>query len=70
MEQEKPFEFLTPRELAQYMNVSMTGVYRLVEGRHIDVYRFGKRLRFRKADVDKYIESQRYPAIDQRRPRV
>jgi excisionase family DNA binding protein len=65
MEQEKPFEFLSPRELAEYMNISMTGVYRLVEGRHIDVYRFGKRLRFRKADVDKYVESQRYPALDQ-----
>ena len=67
MEQEKPFEFLSPREVAEYMHISMTSVYRLVEGRHIDVYRFGKRLRFRKSDVDKYIESQRYPAFEQRK---
>jgi excisionase family DNA binding protein len=67
MEQEKPFEFLSPREVSEYMHISMTSVYRLVEGRHIDVYRFGKRLRFRKSDVDKYIESQRYPALEQRK---
>jgi len=67
MEQEKPYEFLTPRELSEYMKISMTSVYRLVDGRHINVYRIGKRLRFKKSDVDKYIEGQLYPAMDRKR---
>jgi excisionase family DNA binding protein len=63
MARENPYEFLTPRELSEYMKVSMTTVYRLVDGRHIAVYRIGKRLRFKKSDVDKYVESQLYSPV-------
>ncbi len=58
----KDYEFLTPDELAAFMKLSKSTVYRLVESRVLPFYRLGGSLRFRKQDVIAYIESKKTQA--------
>lgn len=48
-------KLLTPKELADLLRISMTGVYRLVEGRKIRFYRMNGVLRFDLQDVEAYL---------------
>jgi len=48
--------FLTPQEMAGYLKVSLKTIYRMVESRAIPFYKVGHSLRFKKADVEKYLE--------------
>jgi len=49
-------EILTPNDLADFLRVSRTTVYRLVESRDIKFYKVGGSLRFNKADVELYLD--------------
>jgi excisionase family DNA binding protein len=48
--------FLKPQEMAGYLNVSLKKIYRLVEDRTIPFYKIGRSLRFKKEDVEAYLE--------------
>lgn len=48
-------KLLTPKEVADLLRISMTGVYRLVEGRKIRFYRVHGVLRFDLRDVEEYL---------------
>ena len=48
-------KFLTPREVAEFLKISPTGVYRLVERRSIRFYRVLGVLRFDQADLEDFI---------------
>jgi len=48
--------FLTPQEMSGYLNVSLKTIYRMVESRSITFYKVGRSLRFKKADVEKYLD--------------
>lgn len=48
--------FLKPQEMADYLNVSLKKIYRLVESRAIPFYKIDRSLRFKKEDVDAYLE--------------
>ena len=43
-------------ELARHLGVSKWTVYRLVRSREIRAVRVGERIRFRPADVERYLE--------------
>jgi putative molybdopterin biosynthesis protein len=57
-------KYLTPRELTEVLRVSMSTVYRLVEGRHLPFYRFGRKLRFAMSDVEEYLRKSRVEMIE------
>ncbi len=50
-------EFLTPDELAAILAISKVTVYRLIARRRIAFIKVGGSLRFRRIDVEKYVEN-------------
>jgi excisionase family DNA binding protein len=56
--------FLTIKELSEYTNLRPSTLYTLVETRKVPHYRFGRLIRFKKLDVDRWIENHRKNAID------
>ena len=55
---------LTPDDLAGYLRISKTGVYRLVEKRRIPFFRVGGSLRFAKSDVLSYLDGNRFESVN------
>jgi excisionase family DNA binding protein len=72
--------FLTTEEVLDYLQVNLRTVYRLIKAGRIPAVRVGRQWRFRKQDIDTWLESQRTkhgrrkPAIHRRalttRPRI
>jgi len=60
---EKTQEFYTVKELASYLRVTPATIYRYVEKRRIRVHRLPRGLRFRKTDIDEFLNSQITPRI-------
>jgi excisionase family DNA binding protein len=54
-------------DVAQYLNVHRKTVINLVERGELRGYRVGRNWRFRKSDVDEYLERQQEPKPDDRR---
>ena len=52
-------DLITVKELASILRVSETSVYRLVERRAIPFHRLPRGLRFRREDVDGYLNKCR-----------
>lgn len=48
---------LTVAELAIYLKVAPVTVYRMTESRRLPVLRIGRRLRYRRDDVDRHLDS-------------
>jgi excisionase family DNA binding protein len=51
--------FLTTEEVLEYLNVNLRTVYRLIKAGSIPAVRVGRQWRFRKRDLDSWLESQR-----------
>src|SRR6187431_3845699 len=51
--------FLTTEEVLAYLNVNLRTVYRLIKAGRIPAVRVGRQWRFRKTDIDAWLESQR-----------
>jgi excisionase family DNA binding protein len=51
--------FLTTAEVLEYLQVNLRTVYRLLKAGRIPAVRVGRQWRFRKADVDAWLETQR-----------
>jgi excisionase family DNA binding protein len=75
--------FLTTEEVLDYLQVNLRTVYRLIKAGKIPAVRVGRQWRFRKRDIDAWLESQRPrtgravaspcvrpPAVSAGRPRV
>ena len=74
--------FLTTSEVLEYLQVNLRTIYRLIKAGKIPAVRVGRQWRFRKRDIDAWLESQRprnlrpapspgrTPAALQGRPRV
>ncbi len=43
--------------MAEFLAVSKTTIYRLVARRQVPFYKIGGSLRFRKGDIEKYLEN-------------
>ncbi len=50
--------FLTTEEVLDYLNVNLRTVYRLIKAGKIPAVRVGRQWRFRKSDIDAWLESQ------------
>ena len=55
--------FLTTEEVLDYLQVNLRTVYRLIKGGKIPAVRVGRQWRFRKSDIDAWLESQQAGAI-------
>ena len=51
--------FLTTEEVLDYLQVNLRTVYRLIKAGKIPAVRVGRQWRFRKRDIDTWLESQR-----------
>lgn len=51
--------FLTTEEVLDYLQVNLRTVYRLIKAGRIPAVRVGRQWRFRKRDIDAWLESQR-----------
>ena len=52
--------FLTTEEVLAYLNVNLRTIYRLIKAGSIPAVRVGRQWRFRKRDLDTWLESQRH----------
>jgi len=50
-------KLITPNELIGYLGISRPTLYRLISGRKISFCKIGGVLRFRKNDIEKYIDN-------------
>lgn len=55
--------FFTPDELAEFLSVSKATVYRLVGRRELPFHRIGGMLRFKKQDIESYLEDGRIDPV-------
>ena len=51
--------FLTTEEVLEYLQVNLRTVYRLIKAGRIPAVRVGRQWRFRKADIDAWLDTQR-----------
>ena len=51
--------FLTTEEVLEYLQVNLRTVYRLIKAGKIPAVRVGRQWRFRKTDIDAWLDSQR-----------
>ena len=51
--------FLTTEEVLEYLQVNLRTVYRLIKAGKISAVRVGRQWRFRKRDIDAWLDSQR-----------
>jgi len=51
--------FLTTKEVLDYLQVNLRTVYRLIKAGKIPAVRVGRQWRFRKADIDAWLDGQR-----------
>ena len=63
-EQRADRTILTVREVAEYLRMSETKVYRLVKERRLPVVRIGKAWRFRKDLLDDWLSQRTVSSID------
>jgi excisionase family DNA binding protein len=54
--------FLTTEEVLEYLQVNLRTVYRLIKAGKIPAVRVGRQWRFRKRDIDSWLDSQRTQA--------
>jgi excisionase family DNA binding protein len=61
--------FLTTEEVLEYLHVNLRTVYRLIKAGKIPAVRVGRQWRFRKADIERWLEGQQTmtPEADHRR---
>ena len=55
--------FFTPEELADFLAISKATVYRLVGKRQLPFHKIGGVLRFRKEDIERYLDTGRVEPI-------
>ena len=57
-------EFLNINELSDYLNMRKSTLYSMVENKEIPFFRFGRLIRFKKEEIDMWIENHREKTID------
>jgi excisionase family DNA binding protein len=58
-------EYMTPQEVMALCNVNKRYIQRIADEGRIPVFKMGRLLRFKRSDVEAYIEAQTRPAKKQ-----
>ena len=56
-------KLLTPDQLADFLNISKTTIYRLIDSRKIPFYKIGGSIRFDKKDITSYLQENKINPI-------
>ena len=56
--------FISIREASQYLGMKASSLYSMVEGKEIPHYRFGRLIKFRKAELDAWVQERRVDPVD------
>ncbi len=59
MEKTEERILMTVNEVAQFLHVSRSTVYRLIDLGMFPTYKVGERIRIKREDVEKYLEEQK-----------
>jgi excisionase family DNA binding protein len=62
-------EFLTVKDLSDYLNLKRSKLYSLVESAQIPHFKIGHLIRFRRSEIDDWLESQRMAQKDHTNPK-
>jgi len=54
---------MTPKDLASFLKVSNTTIYRIIEGRKISFYKVNGSIRFKRSDVEAYMDTNRFEPL-------
>lgn len=54
-----PQAFLTTEEVLEYLQINLRTVYRLIDAGQLPAVRVGRQWRFRRADIDAWLDTQR-----------
>jgi excisionase family DNA binding protein len=57
-------EFLNIKDLSDYLSMRKSTLYSMVESKEIPFFRFGRLIRFKKEEIDMWIENHREKTID------
>jgi excisionase family DNA binding protein len=63
-EQSLSSDFMIINEVSGYLQLKVSTVYKLVEEKKIPHYRIGGQIRFKKSDIDQWMERQREEIVD------
>ena len=56
-------ELLTIEELAKYLKISKYTLYKMLEKGKVPGFKIANQWRFKKSDIDRWIEEQRKPTV-------
>ena len=57
-------EHLRIDDLSEYLNIKKSTLYSMVENKEIPFFRFGRLIRFKKQEIDDWVEGHREESID------
>ncbi|MBI4641425.1 MAG: helix-turn-helix domain-containing protein [Candidatus Tectomicrobia bacterium] len=57
-------EYWTIKELAAYLKIKVSTLYAKVAAREIPYHRIGRLVRFRKEDIDRWMDQHRHEPVD------
>ncbi len=56
-------EFLAIDDLSQYLGIKKSSLYSMVEKREIPFYKIGRLVRFKKTDIDAWVEGLKFEVV-------
>lgn len=56
-------DLMTPKDLALFLKVSNTTIYRIIEGRKISFYKVNGGIRFKQTDIEAYMNANRFEPL-------
>jgi excisionase family DNA binding protein len=67
-DQKDPPEFYTVRQLADLLQLTEMTIYRKVKRAELPCHSIGRVKRFRRRDIEKFLDGCRVPSVKQKRP--
>jgi excisionase family DNA binding protein len=61
---EKSNPYMTIREVAEYLRIKASTIYSLAEQKRIPHYKIGRLVRFKRSEIDQWMEGNREECVD------
>ena len=58
-------KWLTLEQIAKYLQMSASSIYKMAQAGKIPAYKVGRQWRFKKEEIDKWIENQKFKKDEQ-----
>ena len=56
--------YMNVKEVSEYLEIKVSTTYTMVEEKKIPHYRIGRQIRFKRSDVDQWMEEQKQEVVD------